>query len=98
MTSVAWKLYVNSLIGKKVTWQGWVKDVHQPWTGGYNLQVDMDLPGTVSMPDVTIEGISEATAVMMKKDQPIRFSGEISSAFCLLGSRQIGLKNAVLGK
>jgi hypothetical protein len=89
MTSVAWDRYTASLQGESVCWKGWVSDVKEQWTDGYKVLVDMDPPGELSVQDVYLEDLPEATASRFSKEDHIAFCGTIKSVASILGSTQI---------
>ena len=99
MTDAQWEVLKKSLAGKYVnSWSGWVEEVNEKLFGGYELLVDMDPPNEpLSVQDVTFD-IPDDIALKLQKDQPVVFSGIISSVGWVLGSCQISLDEAVINQ
>lgn len=94
MTSIAWDDYTKSLQGQRISWSGWISDVKEQWFGGYKILVDMDPPGSASVQDVYIENLDRSVAGQFRKDQKVRFSGNIKSVMSVLGSCAVTLEDA----
>ena len=97
MTEAQFKLIADQLKGKSISnWTGWVENVNVKTLGGYEVWIDMDSPDTLmSVQDVTFD-VSEELALLLSKDAPINFSGEIESVTNIFGSLQIQLKNGAV--
>lgn len=64
--------------GKSVWWKGWVDDVERDGDS-YRVKVDMDSPDTLfSVPEIWLDNVSEYTALRLKVDQKVTFSGQIT--------------------
>ena len=96
MTEAQFKQYARSLKGKEVHWSGWVEDVNETLFGTYEVWVDMDAPDEMfSVQDVTFD-VPADTALQLRRDQKIRFTGIIDSAHNVLESTQITLSDVTI--
>lgn len=93
MTDVQFKEYTKSLVGKKVTWVGWVDESKEKLFGGYECWIDMDSPKEMSVQDVTFS-INKKVALKLQKDKRVQFTGKIKSINDILGSCQVTLESA----
>jgi len=93
MTEAQWKDYARSIRGQRVQWSGWVEDVNEKFLGGYELWIDMDPPGQLSVSDVEFD-IPADVALRLKKDQEVVFRGTIRSALDTLGVCSVHLADA----
>lgn len=95
LTEAQWKMYARSLRGQAAHWRGWVHDVNRTFFGGYELQVDMDKPGSGSGTYEVVFAIPTEDALMYRKEQRVRFEGKISSVSkAILGSCTVHLSDA----
>jgi hypothetical protein len=93
MTEAQRNEYSRGLVGNSVHWTGRVVEVNEKTFGGYEVWIDMDPPGALSVQDVEFD-VSKELGLSLSKEQRVSFTGEIKSAGLLLNSCQIGLKNA----
>lgn len=98
MTDAQWSAYRRELEGHVVVgWRGWVEDVEEPRSGMSRILVDMDSPQSLfSVQDVYLDLPSE-TAIELRRDQLIIFSGRIDSVNDFLGCCSIYLADAYIG-
>lgn len=94
MTSAKWNRYTKSLKGKRVeNWSGYISDVEEQRSGGYEVKIDMDKPGSMSVQDIYIEDISKDKAMRLDIKEIVVFSGTIKSINNVMGSCAITLKD-----
>jgi hypothetical protein len=78
LTDLQRKKIIESYIGKKVVWQGWIFDVKEE-NGKYICMVDMDSPDTLfSVPEFQFT-IDEDLALKLKKGQVVYVTGVIKA-------------------
>jgi len=88
--------YEESLRGKKISWDGYVEEVRLTLSGVYEVFVDMDPPESEpNTYDVVFE-VPEATALALKKDQHIQFTGVVWSVVNVVGSCKVQLMDAIV--
>lgn len=95
-TDVQFKQLRGELVGKKVTWSGYVDDVKEKWFSGFAVQVDMDPPETfLSVYEVTLAVGSDMEDFVgtLTKGKQIKFRGRITSIRKLLGKLIINIED-----
>ena len=91
-TDAQWNRYGDSLVGKRVSWTGWVDEVDEKLFGGFDLWVDMDSPADIgSVQDVTLP-IANDLALKLEKGQRVQVVGIIKYVANILGSCQVSLE------
>lgn len=97
MTEAQWKQHTANLTNSIATdWTGWVEDVNVKAFGGFELLVDMNAPDALmSVQDVTFD-IADDIALRFSKDQPVTFTGAISSISNIIGSCQVRLEGVLV--
>lgn len=79
MTDAQWNAYGESLVGKRATgWEGTITEVDEGEVVG-NFTVFVRVDGAEMLEDVYID-VPESTAMALRKDQRIEFSGDITTA------------------
>ena len=77
---------IETYIGKRVVWNGWVDNVKAEG-GTFYCRVDMDPPETIfSASDLRLV-VNESVAKSLKRDQPVRVTGTIKAIDTTLGFR-----------
>ena len=96
MTDAQWKNYRAQIEGTMVVgWRGWIDEVTGK-PGRYRVMIDMDSPDDVlSYPEVKFT-VPDDVALSLNIDQPVTFSGQISSVLDMLGALDITLEHAEL--
>lgn len=92
-TEAQWNQYATALRGASVEWTGWVDEVNEKLAGGYEVWIDMDPPGSMSVLDVLFD-VDAEVALELQKDQRVSFSGRIEAATNVVGALQIRLRDA----
>jgi hypothetical protein len=98
MSELEWTEYTRSLRGTMTeNWSGWVISVGQTLPDQYEIQIDMDPPGTPqSSYDVSYR-TPNSQAMALQPGQALTFSGLIESVQNLMGSPQITITDAATG-
>jgi hypothetical protein len=96
MTEAQWKNYRTQIEGTMVIgWHGWIDEVTGK-PGHYKVMIDMDSPDEfLSYPEVGFV-VPDDVALILAKDQPVTFSGQIETALDMLGALDITLEDAEL--
>ena len=95
-TDAQWSAYQDILKGQQAqNWSGYVVEVNKKFLGGYEVWVDMDEPGSISVQDVTFD-IPDELALKLNKGQVVTFSGTITSVFNVLGSCSVNLEDGII--
>ncbi len=86
-TEIQTEQYLAGFAGRVITdWDGWVYEVSE-FNGQYKVLVAMEPPGGMFWTrDVEISGIPADLATAFQKEQPIRFSGNISRVERMIGT------------
>ena len=89
MTSVQFDSYRRTLVGKRVTWIGEVRDVTKNWFNpNYEVKILMD--GLTY--DVQFD-VSKDIAIRLKKGASYKFTGKIKRVTNVLGAAIVTLEN-----
>ncbi len=93
-TEARWDIYKVQQKGKRIEWTGWVDDVEKDMFGDYyTVNIDMDSPEDIlSIYDLTLNNISETTALKFTKLQKIKFNGIIESMDDILGTVHVAIE------
>ncbi len=93
-TEARWDIYKVQQKGKRIEWTGWVDDVEKDMFGDYyTVIIDMDSPEDIlSIYDLTLNNISETTALKFTKLQKIKFNGIIESMDDILGTVHVAIE------
>lgn len=110
MTELQFEEYAEELVGKEVTWSGYVIDVEEAFLGGYKIAVSTDYPsssgfgedadalaeaGEEGYPDISFE-LPKKVAAKLSKKQSITFSGTIESISGVLQEASVDLEDVSL--
>lgn len=91
ITDAQFKAFAKQQEGKLITERGYVVDVREKMFGGYTVWIDMDAPDvSMSVQDISFD-VDEATAMNLRKDQAITFTGTIKSLMRIMGAASISL-------
>jgi len=92
-----WK---KGLVGKQVSWEGWIDEVKEKFFGGYTVKIDMDPPESLSVYDISIDFPAEKKGLVLslQKDSKVFFSVKIKSIYFILGSLTIYLEDVTFGE
>ena len=93
-TEARWDIYKVQQKGKRIEWTGWVDDVEKDMFGDYyTVNIDMDSPEDIfSIYDLTLNNISETTALKFTKLQKTKFNGIIESMDDILGTVHVAIE------
>jgi hypothetical protein len=75
-TSIQWKEYERAVQGVQVKGVGWVFNVKERSGGVFQVLIDIDPPGSLSMQDLKLK-IPERIAYSLNEGEKIRFTGTI---------------------
>jgi hypothetical protein len=95
MSELEWAEYTQSLRGTMAeNWSGWVLNVGQTLPDQYEIQIDIDPPGTPqSTYDVSFR-TPNSQAMALQPGQALTFSGRIESVENVMGSAQVTMVDA----
>lgn len=96
LTDVQFKELREEFKDKKVTWLGYLDDVKEKWFGGFEIQIDMDLPETVfSVYDASLTVSSDMKDFVstLTKGKQIKFQGKIKNIQKILGKLVVNIKD-----
>jgi RNA polymerase subunit RPABC4/transcription elongation factor Spt4 len=92
MTEAQWSVYVDEIEGTRASnWVGWIEQVSENASGGYEVKVDLDSPGVVLSTYNVIFDIVDEERPPLQKNQQIVFTGTIESVANILGGLQVRL-------
>ncbi len=85
-TTAQFEAYANPLLGSRVYWKGWVRDVETASGDQCKVEIDMDNPANgYTSYDVVIY-LPAYKAMKLKPKEPISFNGKIEKISKLFGA------------
>lgn len=87
MTDIQFEAYIESLKGKTVEWEGRVRDINEGMIGGYSISVYMNSNNDIVSLEIPSNHPHISKLNSIQKGSIIKFQGEISHTFTLLGLR-----------
>jgi RNA polymerase subunit RPABC4/transcription elongation factor Spt4 len=92
MTEAQWSVYVDEIEGTRASnWVGWIEEVSENASGGYQVKVDLDPPDIILSTYNVIFDIVDEGRPLPQKDQQVVFTGTIESVANILGGLQVRL-------
>lgn len=85
MTSAQFDAFMNPLLGSRVYWKGWVKDVESAAGGQCKVLIDMYPPDSYSLSEVVIY-LPDYKALKLKPKEAITFNGKIEKVSKFVGA------------
>ena len=86
MTSAQFDAFINPLLGSRVYWKGWVKDVESATGGQCKVLVTMEPPSdSYSFSEVVIY-LPDYKALKLKPKEAITFNGKIDKVTKFVGA------------
>lgn len=92
-TTASWNGTRRLVEGRGIQWTGWVADV-AGGVGGGSVTIDMDPPGSVSVPEVTLyfDADGAGTALDLRRGQSVVFRGKVESIDPFLGALAVTIQ------
>jgi len=85
MTTAQFDAFMNPLLGSRVYWKGWVKDVESAIGGQCKVSIDMYPPDSYSLSEVVIY-LPDYKALKLKPKEAITFNGKIEKVTKFVGA------------
>lgn len=98
MTDAQFKNFAKQQVGKTMAERGYIEDVREKMFGGYGVWIDMDNPSVIASVQEISFDVDEDTALTLRKDQAVKFSGRVKSIMKVLGTKQITLEDVKISR
>jgi hypothetical protein len=85
MTTAQFDAFINPLLGSRVYWKGWVKDVESASGGQCKVMITMDPSDSFSFSEVVVY-LPEYKALKLKPKEAITFNGKIEKVSKFVGA------------